>query len=240
VFDGINDRLISEDIRPYLFGGVDSEADLVPVDPRYLYLSQSAQTVSPPMYMCAMPLTGQAGQLTRLFCYDLVMKAWTVLDLPWVMTSLGAMAGGEGYPLILAGRADGTIQRLQSRDLNWDQGGSGQSAVAWSFRTPDLFGEGGTQRMFYEQATITGYGSAAMAQSIVARLWLDGQQLGAQAIDLIPQGGSNLFTAKVRIFRSGYRAHLDVAGSGAGATGVIDSVDWAVSPKSAMARRVIG
>ena len=240
VFDGINDRLISEDIRPYLFGGVDSEADLVPVDPSYLYLSQSAQTVSPPMYFCAMPLIGQAGQLTRLFCYDLVMKSWAVLDLPWAITSLGAMSGGEGYPLVLAGRADGTVQRMQSGDISWSQGGTDQSDIAWSFRTPDLFGEGGTQRMFYEQATITGYGSAAMVQSIIARLWLDGQQLGAQAVDVVPQGGSNLFEARVRIFRSGYRAHLDVAGSGAGATGVIDGVDWAVSPKSAMARRIIG
>ena len=31
VFDGINDRLISEDIRPYLFGGADSEADSSPL-----------------------------------------------------------------------------------------------------------------------------------------------------------------------------------------------------------------
>ena len=239
VFDGINDRLISEDIRPYLFGGVDSEADLVPVDPAYVYLSQSAQTVAPPMYLCAMPLSGQSGALTRLFCYDLVMKSWAVLDLPWAITSMATVAGGEGYPLVLAGKTDGTIQRLQSGDLNWDQGATDQSAVQWSFRTPDLFGEGGTQRLFYERATITGYGSAAMVQSIIANLWLDGQQIGSQAIDIVPQGGSNLFTANVSIFRNGNRAHLDISGNSGGATGVIDSVDWAVTPKSNMARRII-
>jgi hypothetical protein len=239
VFDGINDRLISEDIRPYLFGGVDSEADLVPVDPAYVYLSQSAQTVAPPMYLCAMPLSGQSGALTRLFCYDLVMKSWAVLDLPWAISSMATVAGGEGYPLVLAGKSDGTIQRLQSGDLNWDQGATDQSAVQWSFRTPDLFGEGGTQRLFYERATITGYGSAAMVQSIIANLWLDGQQIGSQAIDIVPQGGSNLFTANVSIFRNGNRAHLDISGNSGGATGVIDSVDWAVTPKSNMARRVI-
>jgi hypothetical protein len=239
VFDGINDRLISEDIRPYLFGGVDSEADLVPVDPAYVYLSQSAQTVTPPMYLCAMPLSGQSGALTRLFCYDLVMKSWAVLDLPWAITSMATVAGGEGYPLVLAGKTDGTIQRLQAGDLNWDQGDTAQSAVQWSFRTPDLFGEGGTQRLFYEKATITGYGSPAMVQSIIANLWLDGQRIGAQGIDVVPMGGSNLFTASVPIFRNGNRAHLDISGNNGGAAGVIDSVDWAVTAKSSMARRII-
>jgi hypothetical protein len=239
VFDGINDRLISEDIRPYLFSGVDSESNLVPIDPTFVYLSKSAQTVTPPMYLCAMPLTGQAGALTRLFCYDLVMKSWAVLDLPWAISSMATVATGEGYPLILAGKTDGTIQRLQTGDLNWDQGAGDQSAVQWSFRTPDLFGEGGSQRLFYEQATIRGYGSASMVQSILASLWLDGQQLGAQAVDIVPQGGSSLFEARVKIFRSGYRAHIDFSGNGAGAGGVIDSIDWAIVPKSAMARRVI-
>jgi hypothetical protein len=78
-----------------------------------------------------------------------------------------------------------------------------------------------------------------MVQSILASLWLDGQQLGAQAVDIVPQGGSNLFEAKVKIFRTGYRAHLDISGNGGGAGGVIDAVDWAISPKSPLARRII-
>jgi len=240
VFDGINDRLISEDIRPYLFGGVDSEADLTPVDPSYLYLAQSAQTTQPPMYICAMPLTGGSGALTRLFCYDLVMKSWAVLDLPWAIHSLGTMSVGEGYPLVLAGKADGTIQRIQSGDVNWDQGDAAQSAVNWSFRSPDVYGEGSTQRLFYEQATIRGYGSASMVSSIVANLWLDGAQIGSQAVDVVPQGGSNLFEARVKIFKSGYRAHIDFSGNNGGAAGIIDSIDWSVSPKSSLARRIIG
>ena len=239
VFDGINDRLISEDIRPYLFGGVDSESDLTPVDPAYVYRSASAQTIEPPMYMCAMPLSGAAGSLTRLFCYDLVMKAWSVLDLPWAINSLATMAVGEGYPLVLACKADGTIQRMQAGDLGWDTGAGDQSSVAWSFRSPDIFGEGSSQRLFFEQVSIKGYGSAAMAASILANLWLDGQQLGAQAIDVVPQGGSNLFEARARIFRTGYRAHLDVSGNNGAAAGTIDSLDWAISPKSSLARRII-
>lgn len=240
VFDGINDRLISEDIRPYLFGGVDSEADLTPVDPSYLYLAQSAQTTQPPMYLCAMPLLGSAGQLTRLFVYDLVMKAWTVLDLPWPITALSAVAVGEGYPLVLAGKTDGTVQRVQAGDLNWDSGADDQTAVNWGFRSPDVFGEGSSQRLFFQQAVIRGYGNPKMVASIVANLWLDGKQLGSQAIDIVPMGGANLFEVNVKLFVNGERAHLDISGNGGGAPGVIDSVDWAVSPKSSLARRIIG
>ena len=112
--------------------------------------------------------------------------------------------------------------------------------VAWSFRSPDLFGEGSSQRLFFEQVSIRGYGSTAMVQSIIANLWLDGQQLGAQAVDIVPQGGGSVFEVRVKIFRTGYRAHLDVSGNNGGAAGVVDSLDWAVTPKSAMARRVIG
>lgn len=240
VFNGIEDRLISEDIRPYLFGGVDSESDLTPVDPTFVYRSVSAQTITPPMYLCAMPLTGASGAMTRLFCYDLVMKSWTVLDLPWAISSMATMSIGEGYPLVLAGKEDGTIQRLQSSDVNWDQGDSAQSAVDWSFRSPDVFAEGSTQRMFYEMAIIRGYGSATMVQSIIANLWMDGQQIGAQAIDVVPQGGSNLFEARVKIFKNGYRAHLDISGNNGGAAGTIDAIDWSVAPKAPLARRIIG
>ena len=244
VFDGINDRLISEDIRPYLFGGVDSESDLVPVDPRYVYLSQAAQTIAPPMYLCAMPLVvnsviGQ-GQLTRLFCYDLVMKAWAVLDLPWAITSLSTLSVGEGYPLVIAGKTDGTLQRLQSNDTTWDAGAEDQTNVNWSFRSPEVFGEGSSQRLFYEQATIRGYGSSAMVSSILASFWLDGQNLGPLAGDIVPQGGGNVFEIRFSIFRNGERAHIDFSGNNGGSPGVIDSIDWSVVPKSAMARRVIG
>lgn len=245
VFDGINDRLISEDIRPYLFGGADSEADLIPVDPSFAYRAVAAQTISPPMYLCAMPLAASpsgatgSGALTRLFCYDLVMKSWTVLDLPWAINSLATISVGEGYPLVLAGKSDGTIQRFQSGDLTWDAGADDQSNVAWSFRTPDIFGEGSSQRLFFQQAVIRGYGSSAMVQSIIARLWLDGQQLGAQAIDIVPMGGSNLFEINVKLFLNGERAHLDISGDNGGAAGIIDAVDWSIVPKSSQARRVI-
>ena len=193
------------------------------------------------MYMCAMPLIGQSGALTRLFCYDLVMKSWAVLDLPWAISAMATVSAGEGYPLVLACKsADGTVQRMQQGDLQWDAGATDQSTVQWSLRTPDVYGEGGTQRIFYEEVFCKGYGNAAMVASIVANLWLDGAKLGPCAVDIVPQGGSNLFEIRFNIFRSGYRCHLDISGNNGGASGVINCFDWAVVPKSAMSRRIIG
>ena len=249
VFDGINDRLISEDIRPYLFGGVDSEADLTPIDTTYAYLSQSAQTTTPPMYLCAMPLAGApgpsggigSGLLTRIFCYDLVMKAWAILDIPWAISSLNTTKTGEGSPIVVLGKTNGQVERMQSGDVQWDVGNgpSSGSNINWAFRTPDVFGEGSSQRLFYQQAVIRGYGSAAMVQSIIATLWVDGLNIGAQGIDIVPMGGGNLFEANVKLYVNGERAHLDISGNNGGSGGVIDAVDWAVVPKSTMARRII-
>jgi hypothetical protein len=129
---------------------------------------------------------------------------------------------------------------LQTGDLTWDADTEGASNIQWGFRSPDVFGEGSSQRIFFEQVSIRGCGNPAMVASIIANLWLDGEQLGAQAIDVVPQGGGNLFEARVKIFRSGYRAHLDIAGNNGGAAGIIDALDWAITPKSALARRIIG
>jgi hypothetical protein len=52
-FNGVSDKLVSEEIRPYLFGG---QPDIQPVDWNYIYFSKSAQAANPPMYLCAVPV----------------------------------------------------------------------------------------------------------------------------------------------------------------------------------------
>jgi hypothetical protein len=142
--------------------------------------------------------------------------------------------------VVVCGKTTGQVERIQAGDTNWDVGnGPDVTPVSWSFRSPDVFGEGSSQRLFYEQVTLRGYGNAAMAASILSNLWLDGQQLGPLGADIVPQGGSNLFEIRFAIFRNGYRAHLDISGNNGGAAGVIDAIDWAVTPKSPLARRII-
>lgn len=237
VYDGVNDRLISEEIRPYLFGGIGMDSSIVPVDPTYLYLSRSAQSVLPPMYLCAMPLQGANGQMTRVFCYDLIVKAWVIIDLPWPVSCLARVSIGEGYPLVLSGKGDGTIQRLQTGDTAWDATNSNQ-AITWSFRTADLFGQGGSQRLFFREAVIRGWATPAQAASIVVTPTIDGSERPALAFDVTPMASnSSQFEIRASIFANGQLAHLDVSGTG---QLVVDSIDWTVEPKSASARRVIG
>jgi hypothetical protein len=52
-FNGVGDKLVSEEIRPYLFGGV---SDIQPVDWNYIYFAKGAQSANPPMYMVAVPI----------------------------------------------------------------------------------------------------------------------------------------------------------------------------------------
>jgi hypothetical protein len=63
LFDGVRDRLISEEIRPYLFGG---EPDIVPLDWNYAWFSKGAQCAIPPMYMLAIPIQSGGGTLAAL------------------------------------------------------------------------------------------------------------------------------------------------------------------------------
>ena len=237
VYDGVNDRLISEEIRPYLFGGVGTDADLVPVDPTFAYLSKSAQSAKPPMYMCAMPLMEQVGALTRVFCYDLIMKSWVIIDLPWVVSSLNRVKAGEGNPLVVAGKLDGTVQRLQSGETAWDATNTA-TATQWGFRTPDVFGEGSSQRIFYREMVLRGYATVGQTATITITPTLDGAVQPSMALDIIPQAAaSGQFEIRANLWLNGQICHLDIAGQG---QIVIDSIDWDIMPKSASARRVIG
>jgi hypothetical protein len=247
VYDGVNDRVISEEIRPYLFGGIEIDSDIVKVDPAYLYLSKSAQAVQPPMYMCAMPLVGGAGVLTRVFCYDLILKSWIIIDLPWPITSLNRVKGGEGNPMVIAGvpvssALGPSIHRLQSGDGAWSINPAnptvGSTVINWGFRSPDVFGEGSSQRIFYREMVLRGYGTPGQAATVVATPVLDGARQQSMVADIVPQDvKSKQFELRFKLWLNGQVCHIDFSGSG---QMVIDSIDWDIEPKSANARRVIG
>jgi hypothetical protein len=52
-FMGVRDMLVSEPVRPYLFGG---QPDILPVDWNWAWNSKGAQAANPPMYVCACPI----------------------------------------------------------------------------------------------------------------------------------------------------------------------------------------
>lgn len=85
LFDTTRDRIISEDIRPFLFPDPNIP-DILPVDWNFGYLAKAAQTAMPPMYCCAVPLALPNLPLSNtpggvLLQAGLGTSAWTVPQL---------------------------------------------------------------------------------------------------------------------------------------------------------------
>jgi hypothetical protein len=164
LFDGINDRLISEEVRPYIYG------DLVTpgVDFKRLSKARGTLTTNPPLYICSLPTTD--GNTTRIFAYDLVMRAWMVID--YMNGTLLPLPNGTQYPItcmqqlrppyvsgfdartVIADFGPGnvaSIRQWQAGDSAWDATAP-PTQVAWSFRPPEV-GEPGS-RAYFRRANV--------------------------------------------------------------------------------------
>ena len=187
LFDGINDRLVSEEIRPYIFG----DAVTAGVDFTRLAQANAALTTNPPLYVCVMPTTD--GLTTRIFCYDLVMRAWMICDYvnastafpisclrqlrPPQVSGFNAITVIADYQPLLGNFA--SIRRWQSGDTAWDAT-TPPTPVTWNFRPPEV-GEPGS-RAYFRRAnvrltapapgTLTGFfniGEAAQPNNVQAQ-----------------------------------------------------------------------
>jgi hypothetical protein len=126
VFNGVKDEVMSEQIRPYLFPTDDQIfADITSIDSNWIGVAWAAQTANPPMYCVAVPVGITNGQLTRIFCFDLVMKAWTIVDLPFPISTMSQFKGEATNPITVFGAfSDATITRWQAGDEEWYQNGN--------------------------------------------------------------------------------------------------------------------
>lgn len=146
VFDGINDKVIDEDIHNYIFpvNEIDT-SDITKVDFNFLNLAWASQTSVPAMYVAALPIGNSGGKLTRLFCYDLVLKAWAVIDLPFAISHIGQALTNISIPVtLLSTFDDGAIHRWQAGDNLWDasiDAGLTPQQVAWSLELPMLYNQ---------------------------------------------------------------------------------------------------
>jgi len=95
LFNGVDDLLISEEIRPYLFG----HDDINGLNWSRIDRSMATQVHNPPLYLCACP-TGTGG-LDRVFCYDLIRRAWTILQYPYPIGTLGTSIVPGSLPQVL-------------------------------------------------------------------------------------------------------------------------------------------
>lgn len=320
-FNGVADKLVSEEIRPFLFGG---ESDINPVDWNYVWFAKAAQVANPPMYACAVPIQAPAlagvtisgtpfssqvqmyvrvtqltpdadgnfeetaitpevtilsdtasirvttpaaqpnvfyrayigfapggenaftqaasftaanlpysamtagtptigsGALQRLICYDLVQKAWAIIDLPFPISVLKQVRAPGTIPLTIAGGfSDATVRRLFAGDSAWDTG----AAVIWGFRGGEVFQEGGSGKVFYRRITVRG--QQALNASIKVQVMIGG--LAAPAVIAQRNNlGGNQWLFRVDILKDGFNANATVTGTGPIS---IDSLDWQVKPK---------
>jgi hypothetical protein len=164
------------------------------------------------------------GALQRLICYDLVQRAWAVLDLPFPISAVKQIRAPGTIPLTLAGGfSDSVYRRMFAGDTAWDTG----AAVIWSFDGSEVFEEGGSGKVFYRRLSIRGEKTgAASIQVAITLAGLAGTPITAQQNNL----GTNQWLFRVDILKDALNAHATVSGTG---PVTIDSLDWQVKAKPA-------
>jgi hypothetical protein len=337
IFDGLYDKLVSEELRPYLFGG---QSDILPVDWNYAWFSKGSQVTDPPMYVCACPviqnptttlppmpitagtgtlpsatyyvivqkvgangaiaqtaevsvgpctginitlpsvapfnytwrilfgptsgaenfiyyysamafnvlriqsftgvMTGvigsSLGQLTRVFCYDLVLKGWTVVDLPFPLSILSQVRTIGTIPItLMAGFWDGAIRRWQAGDANWDAGATNAFApdllVRSSLRSAEVYQEGGSQPTYFRRIVIRGVGAVPIT---VTPCYNGNDALAITAA--FRALGIGQFEAQADLQQTVRNFHATIAAAG---PSEIDSIDHEVVEKAVGAPIVI-
>jgi hypothetical protein len=344
VFDGVRDRLLSEEIRPYIFGG---QPDISPVDWNFAYFAKAAQTTSPPMYCCAVPLvptntllngasvavgnffgstlplgtyfvrvqeilgngttflspelgplviggsneivvtlpqptpgiskwrifygigsgnetqyqdvipsssntvhirtpgtagtfTSLNGALTRILCYDLVLKAWTIVDVPFQISVLKQFRSIGTIPVTtMAGFSDGAVRRWlggAGLDPQWDAGATNAGApsldVQWLVTTPQLFGRDASDRVYFRDLSIRGTGTASNMKAIINTVGMSAPSISVTAA-LAGLIGLPDYVSYFDIAQTAIDANATIQGSG---VIEIQSIDWRVVPKAIGAR----
>lgn len=234
VYDGINDRIISEDVHPYIFStdDVDTE-DIETVDFSWIGVAWAAQTAHPPMYVCAMPVGDSGGALTRLFCYDLVLKAFVIVDLPFRISTIAFMITNVAIPVTLMGSFnDGCLHRWQAGDQQWDNtiDAPGPSDVAWSVTPPMVYNnrsQGG--KVYCRRIVVRGKITEAAA-TFLPSLELQGETAVQADFTRYNLGQDGTFSLDIPVDSS--VTNLDLILSGTGAM-EINSFDFQTKPISA-------
>jgi len=199
---------------------------------QYVSVSAPANSVvitSGSSYTPGVPVVGLGGQLSRLFCYDLILKSWTVVDLPFPVSVLKQFRTPGSQPItVMAGFSDGALRRWQAGDPTWDQGainfGSPSTTVAWSFQDAEVYVEGGTVNLFHNQVVIRGDGGPT-AIGVTAEINGNIQTMVQAALIAL---GSQQYEARARILQTAENLNLTISGSG---PATVEAIDYQVVEK---------
>lgn len=117
LYDGVNDTLISEEERPRIFG----RDSYVGLDWTRINQCMATQVPNPPLYICACPIAGGNGTLQRVFVYDLVRRAWTILQFASDIGTMSLSLVPNQFPVVYLGDASvGFVRRAFAGDTTDD------------------------------------------------------------------------------------------------------------------------
>jgi hypothetical protein len=216
IFDGVEDKVSSEDIRPFLFPTLDlTESDITVLDSNWQSVMWGFQTANPPMYGAAIPIGTSNGQLTRILCYDLVLKAWTApVDLPFAISTAAQFRTVSANPVtILGGFSDGLLSRWQAGDQLWDTGATGARApslVNYSGKLPEAVSQIADQKLNCRRVTIRGIADSSSGAITVTPV-VNGISKPSQNYKIPVSGDFEVFAS---FMRDGLRFSAIISGSG--------------------------
>jgi hypothetical protein len=182
--------------------------------------------------MAAAPLLGNTS-LNRLFIYDLVLKAWGIIDLP--MTSAPSSYISSIYqartpgiqPLTLIGGYDsGSIQIIQNGSSLWKLTSS-PVAVKWAVTTPEIFNTGDPSGEV-QIATLLIRGTNTTGNPITVTVNLQ-TEAGYITDPRVYNTGIGEFQLFIGINETALSANAAISGSG---IVELESFTWNVQPKS--------
>jgi len=123
------DQLLSEVIQDYIFP---NSSDVAAIDFTNASVAKSGQMDNPLMYLCAVPIIGGSGNLTRVFIYSILQKVWAIADLPFNITALNfVQIPNVAAKLLLGDKTGGNVRRWMANDSDFDG-----AAISWSVRGP--------------------------------------------------------------------------------------------------------
>jgi hypothetical protein len=170
--------------------------------------------------------------LTRILCYDLVLKAWAIIDLPWPIEVLKQVRAISSPPVTLTGGFDdGTVRRVQAGDPDWDG-----LPIDATVRSPEVFGKFSNQSLYLRRLTIRGFVTGPppgdFQNTFSLNLTVDGQpeNLGRGRLYVRPNGRFEL-TLDLGFLGRTIHVDLGVVASRLNLPVEIHEFDWEVSPR---------
>ena len=233
VFDGVNDRILSPQVNPYLFPNNDPElADIVVADANWTPLSMGVLTAEPAMYCLFIPIGNSGGALTRALCFDLILRAWTVVDLPFPISATLQAYGTTSNPVTILGSfSDGTLQRWQAGDIQWaTPNGLGltltPAPIQWMLRSAAAASKSPDERLYSRRCWVVGQCGEIQPLPTFINPRINTVAIGAQSSYMPPAG--QRFTAQAAVMETSDLFDAIVTGTG---PVTIDAVGFHLEPK---------